>query len=117
MARQIGRVKVHRYTIEFKLRAVKLGSLKGVQVQDVAEALDIHAIMLDAAAQGSPGGSAAWPGWDNAGGTGAREMTEFSKHKRENAFLKYRLVVNERGEVRSCPFTVQEKRTTTVEVR
>ena len=46
MARRIGPVKSHRYTVEFKLKAVKLRSLKGVQVQDVAEALDIHPIML-----------------------------------------------------------------------
>jgi transposase len=46
MARRIGPVKSHRYTVEFKLKAVKLSSLKGVQVQDVAEALDIHPIML-----------------------------------------------------------------------
>ena len=46
MARRVGPVKAHRYTIEFKLKAVKLSSLKGVQVQDVAEALDIHPIML-----------------------------------------------------------------------
>jgi transposase len=46
MARRIGPVKSHRYTVEFKLKAVKLSFLKGVQVQDVAEALDIHPIML-----------------------------------------------------------------------
>jgi transposase-like protein len=34
--------KVHRYTAEFKLKAVKVSELDGVQVQDVAEALDIH---------------------------------------------------------------------------
>jgi transposase len=46
MAKRVGPVKAHRYTVEFKLKAVKLSSLKGVQVQDVAEALDIHPIML-----------------------------------------------------------------------
>src|SRR6266508_6361892 len=46
MAKREGPVKVHRYTTEFKLKAVKLSSLKGVLVQDVAEALDIHPIML-----------------------------------------------------------------------
>jgi putative transposase len=46
MAKREGPVKVHRYTTEFKLKAVKLSSLKGVQVQDEAEALDIHPIML-----------------------------------------------------------------------
>jgi transposase len=38
--------RVHRYSLEFKLTAVKLSSLHGVQVQDVAEALDIHPFML-----------------------------------------------------------------------
>lgn len=46
MARIKGPRKVHRYTAEFKLKAVKLSELKGVQVQDVADALDIHPFML-----------------------------------------------------------------------
>ena len=46
MARIKGPRKIHRYTAEFKLKAVKLSELKGVQVQDVAEALDIHPFML-----------------------------------------------------------------------
>ena len=46
MARIKGPRKVHRYTAEFKVKAVKLSELKGVQVQDVADALDIHPFML-----------------------------------------------------------------------
>src|SRR5438876_11625479 len=46
MARIRNPMKVHRYTAEFKLKAVKLSQLGGIQVQDVAEALDIHPIML-----------------------------------------------------------------------
>lgn len=38
--------KVQRYTLEFKLKAVKLSQLKGVEVQAVAEALEIHPFML-----------------------------------------------------------------------
>jgi transposase len=38
--------KVHRYSTEFKLTAVKLSGMPGVQVQTVAEALDIHPFML-----------------------------------------------------------------------
>jgi transposase len=41
-----GTKKVQRYTAEFKLKAVKLSHLEGVQVKDVAEALDIHPFML-----------------------------------------------------------------------
>ena len=46
MARIKGPKKVHRYSAEFKLKAVKLSQLEGVQVQDVADALDIHPFML-----------------------------------------------------------------------
>ena len=46
MARIKGPRKVHRYSAEFKLKAVKLSDLSGVQVRDVAEALDIHPFML-----------------------------------------------------------------------
>ena len=46
MARITGPRKVHRYTAEFKLKAVKLSHIEGVRVQDVADALDIHPFML-----------------------------------------------------------------------
>jgi transposase len=38
--------KVGRYSLEFKLKAVKLSHLPGIEVQAVAEALDIHPFML-----------------------------------------------------------------------
>ena len=46
MGRPIGPKKVHRYSAEFKLTAVKLTKMPGVEVQTVAEALDIHPFML-----------------------------------------------------------------------
>ena len=46
MGKPIGPKKVHRYSLEFKLTAVKLSGMPGVQVQTVADALDIHPIML-----------------------------------------------------------------------
>jgi len=46
MARRVGPVKVRRYSLEFKLKAVKLSQLKGVEVQAVADALEIHPFML-----------------------------------------------------------------------
>ena len=46
MGRTKGPRKVNRYTAEFKVKAVKLSEVPGVQVQDVAEALDIHPFML-----------------------------------------------------------------------
>ena len=41
-----GPKKVHRYSVEFKLTAVKLSHMEGVEVQTVANALDIHPFML-----------------------------------------------------------------------
>ena len=38
--------KIHRYSVEFKLTAVKLSHMAGVEVQTVASALDIHPFML-----------------------------------------------------------------------
>ena len=38
--------KMHRYSLEFKRQAVKLSQLEGVEVQAVADALDIHPFML-----------------------------------------------------------------------
>ena len=38
--------KIHRYSIEFKIQAVKLSQHPEVAVQSVAEALDIHPFML-----------------------------------------------------------------------
>ena len=38
--------KIHRYSLEFKRQAVKLSQLDGVEVQAVADALDIHPFML-----------------------------------------------------------------------
>jgi len=46
MARIKGPRKVHRYSAEFKLKAVKLSRLAGVLVRDVADALDIHPFLL-----------------------------------------------------------------------
>ena len=41
-----GRPKIARYGDRFKATAVKLSSLPGVLIQDVARALDIHPFML-----------------------------------------------------------------------
>ena len=42
MPRRVGPVKVRQYSLEFKLKAVKLSQLEGVEVQAVADALEIH---------------------------------------------------------------------------
>jgi transposase-like protein len=41
-----GPKKVRQYSLEFKLKAVKLSQLPGVEVQAVADALEIHPFML-----------------------------------------------------------------------
>ena len=46
MARRVGPKKVRQYSLEFKLKAVKLSHLQGVEVQAVADALEIHPFML-----------------------------------------------------------------------
>ena len=46
MAAPIGPKKVHRYTVEFKLQAVRLSLHPEIQTQEVAHALDIHPFML-----------------------------------------------------------------------
>ena len=46
MAAIKGPRKVHRYSNEFKVKAVRLAALPGVLTQDVASALDIHPFML-----------------------------------------------------------------------
>ena len=38
--------KVHRYSVEFTLTAVKLSCMRGVEVQTVADGLDMHPVML-----------------------------------------------------------------------
>lgn len=46
MARPTRPRTTNRYSAEFKLKAVKLSQIEGVQVKDVAEALSIHPFML-----------------------------------------------------------------------
>ncbi|MGB5081604.1 MAG: transposase [Burkholderiales bacterium] len=46
MAAPVGPKKVHRYTVEFKIQAVRLSLHPEIQTQDVARALDIHPFML-----------------------------------------------------------------------
>lgn len=88
MAKIKGPRKLYRYTDEFKLKAVKLTQLQGVQVKDVAEALEIHPWMLSK--------------WRTQVASGAfkkvaapvidvgerREVEELARVKRELALLK-----------------------------
>lgn len=46
MAARLSRKKLPRYSLQFKLGAVRLTEVAGLEVQVVAEALDIHPVML-----------------------------------------------------------------------
>lgn len=46
MAAPVGPKKVNRYSLVFKLQAVKLANHPDIQTQDVAHALDMHPFML-----------------------------------------------------------------------
>ena len=46
MAAPVGPKKVNRYSLEFKVQAVRLANHPDIQTQDVAHALDIHPFML-----------------------------------------------------------------------
>ena len=81
--------KVHRYSVEFKLTAVKLSHMPGVELQTVANALDIHPFMLsrwrkevrDGALKGRPR-RVEMPS------RSAREIKQLQTLKREHALLK-----------------------------
>ena len=46
MAARLSAKKLPRYSLEFKLKAVKLTQVPGMEVQGVARGLDIHPVML-----------------------------------------------------------------------
>ena len=89
MGRPIGPKKVHRYSIDFKLTAVKLSGMPGVQVQTVADALDIHPFMLSRwrkeVRDGVLRGRARR---DDGGPRRAREIQRLQALEREHALLK-----------------------------
>ena len=81
--------KIHRYSVEFKLTAVKLSHMPGVEVQTVANALDIHPFMLsrwrkevrDGVLRGRPRRV-------DLPSRPAREIKQLQVLKREHAMLK-----------------------------
>jgi transposase len=82
--------KVQRYSLEFKLKAVKLSQLQGVQVQAVAEALEIHPFMLSKwrkeAREGVLRGRVSVPVGVKT--PPARDMKRFQALKRAHALLQ-----------------------------
>lgn len=89
MGRAIGPRKVHRYSVEFKLTAVKMSEMPGVQVQTVAAGLDLHPFMLSRwrkeAREGLLKGRAR-PG--PPGARRAREIQRLQALEREHARLR-----------------------------
>ena len=89
MGRPIGPKKVHRYSADFKLTAMKLSRVPGVQVQTVAKALDIHPFMLSRwrkeVRDGVLRGRARRVG---VGPRRARELKSLQALEREHAMLK-----------------------------
>jgi transposase len=81
--------KVHRYSVEFKLTAVRLSQMPGVEVQTVAHALDIHPFMLSRwrkeAREGVLKGRARRV---DVPSRPAREIKQLQALRREHAMLK-----------------------------
>jgi transposase len=87
MGRPIGPKKVHRYSVEFKLTAVKLSGMPGVQVQTVANALDIHPFMLSRWRKEARNGVLTGRAWRVAVGP-RRELERLQVLEREHATLQ-----------------------------
>ena len=82
--------KVQRYSLEFTLKAVRLSQLKGVEVQAVAAALEIHPFMLSKwrkeAREGVLRGRVSVPTAVKT--PPAREMKRFQQLSRAHALLQ-----------------------------
>ena len=88
MARIKGPRKVHRYSAEFKLKAVKLSQIEGVRVQDVADALDIHPFMLSRWRKEAREGKLRARVGVDPGARREREVRQLAELKRQYAMLK-----------------------------
>ncbi len=88
MARTKSPRKVQRYTAEFKLKAVQLSKLEGVQVQDVAQALDIHPFMLSRWRKEAREGLLRGRVRVGLGAQERHELRQFAALKREYALLR-----------------------------
>lgn len=90
MPRRVGPQKVRHYSLEFKLKAVKLSQLPGVEVQAVADALEIHPFMLSRwrkeARDGVLRGRVSVP--QTVKTLPARDMKRFQALKRAHAVLQ-----------------------------
>ena len=81
--------KIHRYSVEFKLPAVKLSHMPEVEVQTVANALDIHPFMLSRWRKEVRNGVLRGrPRRVDLPSRPAREIKQLQVLKREHAMLK-----------------------------
>ncbi|MCA1837975.1 MAG: transposase [Actinobacteria bacterium] len=83
-----GTRKIQRYTAEFKLTAVKLTDSEGIQVKDVAEALDIHPFMLSRWRKEVRDGLIKAKVSIDPDISQVDDVRQFAKLKREHALLK-----------------------------
>ena len=104
MAKALRPRRTRRYSGQFKLTAVRLSQTPGVQVKDVAEALDVHPFMLSKwrkeAREGAivpdrpaPAATAKTPAArtrrkDAPSGATRRELRRYAALKREHALLE-----------------------------
>jgi transposase len=82
--------KTWQYSNEFKVKAVQLSLLAGVQVKDVAATLDIHPFMLSRWRKEFREGMIVARGKDKLTGLGdeKRELNRLKKVEQENARLR-----------------------------
>ena len=80
--------KINRYSAEFKLKAVRLTEIDGVQVKDIAEALDIHPYMLSRWRSEARKGLIKTRPQATPKLPSADDMRAFSKLRREHELLK-----------------------------
>jgi transposase len=88
VAARTGPRKIQRYTAEFKLKAVKLTEIQGIQVKDVAESLDIHPMMLSRWRKEVRDGLIKARVSIDPTAKQADDLRQFAKLKREHALLK-----------------------------
>jgi transposase len=86
--------KTWRYTKDFKVKAVKLSYLEGIQVQQVAEGLDIHPFMLSRWRKEYREGKIQGDNQKRVGVNkqkktiSTKELSEIARLKKQNARLK-----------------------------
>lgn len=104
--------KVHKYSDEFKITAVKLTSLPGTLIQDVAEILDIHPFMLSRWKKEYREGKIQGTGHPDFGQLHAMEekVSELKRIRELEAALKKAQIENELLK-KTTQFNLEQRRT------